>query len=66
MPRRLKDKRRRGVLIINGVELAVLNTQPGGGDGGGDPVGVIAQYPLSKARPRGAREGGNGGAGRSC
>lgn len=45
MPRRLKDKRRRGVLIINGVELAVLRI--GGGDGGRD-AGVIAHYPLSK------------------
>jgi len=54
MPRRLKDKRRRGVLIINGVELAVLDIQQfavGQQQGEGDSdVGVIANYPLSKVR----------------
>jgi hypothetical protein len=49
MPRRLKDKRRRGVLIINGVELSVLNIPQAAGEG--DAV-VIAHYPLSKASHR--------------
>jgi hypothetical protein len=52
MPRRLKDKRRRGVLIINGVELAVLDIQQGAGGAaaaeGDSDVGVIVHKPLSQ------------------
>jgi hypothetical protein len=51
MPRRLKDKRRRGVLIINGFELAVVQTEPMGAQGEGD-ANVIANFPISKVRRR--------------
>lgn len=58
--RHLKDKRRRGIVIINGVELAVLNIQPGAGGGQaaeGDAA-VIAHYSLNKVTPR-ANGGGS-------